>query len=52
MSEKQIDLLLQNVVLKKLLEKFWDEEVTLQSLFFSFIPCLLLYSVLKLGILL
>ena len=49
---KQIDLLLEDLVVEKLLEKLWDEEVTLKSLVFSLIPCLLLHLVLKAGILL
>ena len=43
---KQIDLLSKNLVVKKPLEKLWDEKATLK------ISCLLLYSVLKAGILL
>ena len=49
---KEIDLLSEDLVVEKLLEKLWDEEVTLKSLVFSLIPCLLLPSVLKAGILL
>ena len=49
---KQIDLLSENLVVEKPLEKLWDEEATLKSLFFFLIVCLLLYSVLKVGILL
>ena len=49
---KQIDLLLENLVVEKPLEKLLDEEATLKSLFFFLILCLLLYSVLKAGILL
>ena len=49
---KEIDLLSEDLVVEKLLEKLWDEEVTLKSLVFSLIPCLLLHSVLKAGILL
>ena len=44
---KQIDLLSENLVVEKLLEKLWDEEATLKSLFFFLILCLLPYSVLK-----
>ena len=46
---KQIDLLLENLVVEKPLEKLWDKEATLKSLILFFIPCLLLYSVLKPG---
>ena len=49
---KQIYLLLENLVIEKRLENLWDEEATLESLFFSLNPCLLLYSLLKAGILL
>ena len=49
---KQIDLLSENLVVEKRLEKLWDEEATLKRLFFFLILCLLLYSVLKAGILL
>ena len=49
---KQIDLLSENLVVEKPLEKLWDEEATLKSLFFFLILCLLLYSVLKAAILL
>ena len=49
---KQIDLLSENLVVEKLLEKLWDEEAALKSLVFSLIFYLLLYSVLKAGILL
>ena len=38
-GRKQIDLLLENLVVEKPLEKLWDEEATLKSLFF-FIPCI------------
>ena len=33
-GREQIDLLSENLVVKKPLEKLWDEEVTLKSLFF------------------
>ena len=49
---KQIDLLSENLVVEKRLEKLWDEEATLKRLFFFLILCLLLHSVLKAGILL
>ena len=49
---KQKDILVENLVVEKPLEKLWDEEATLKSLFFFLIVCLLLYSVLKVGILL
>ena len=49
---KQIDLLSENLVVEKRLEKLWDEEATMKSLVFFLILCLLLYSVLKAGILL
>ena len=49
---KQIDILWRNLVVEKPLEKLWDEEATLKSLFFFLILCLLLYSVLKAAILL
>ena len=49
---KQKDILVENLVVEKPLEKLWDEEATLKSLFFFLILCLLLYSVLKAGILL
>ena len=49
---KQIDLLSENLVVEKRLEKLWDEEATLKRLFFFLMLCLLLYSVLKAGILL
>ena len=49
---KQIELLLENLVVENPLEKLWDEEAILKSLFFFLIPCLLHYSVLKGGILL
>ena len=49
-GRKQIDLLSENLVVEKLLEKLWDEEATLKSLGFFLILCLLLYSVLKTGI--
>ena len=42
---KQTDLVLENLVSNKLLEKLWDEEATLKSLTFPWISCL--YSVLK-----
>ena len=35
-SGKQIDLLSENLVVQKLLEKLWDEEATLKSLGFFF----------------
>ena len=38
---KQIDLLLENLVVEKPLEKLWDEEATLKSLvFFSVCYCI------------
>ena len=46
------NLLSENLVVRKPLEKPWNEEATLKGLFFSLIPCLLLYSVLKASILL
>ena len=51
---KQIDLLLEHLVIKKTLAKLWDEEATLKSLLFflDLILWLLLYSVLTAGILL
>ena len=49
---KQIDLLSGNLVVEKPLEKLWDKEATLKSLVSFLILCLLLYSVLKAGILL
>lgn len=49
---KQIYLLSEDLVVKKLLEKLLDEQVTLKSLVFSLIPCLIMYSVLKASILL
>ena len=49
---KQIDLLSENQVVEKPLEKLWDEQATLKNLFFFLVVCLLLYSVLKAGILL
>ena len=49
---KQRDLLSENLVVQKPLEMLWDEEATLKSLFFFLITCLLLYSILKAGILL
>ena len=49
---KQIDLLSESLVVEKRLEKLWDEEATMKSLVFFLILCLLLYSVLKAGILL
>ena len=49
---KQKDILVENLVVEKPLEKLWDEEATLKSLVFFLILCLLLYSVLKAGILL
>ena len=49
---KQKDILVENLVVEKPLEKLWDEEATLKSLFFFLILCLLLYSVLKAAILL
>ena len=49
---KQINLLSENLVVEKPLEKLWDEEAALKSLVFSLIFYLLLYSVLKAGILL
>ena len=51
-SMKQIDLLLESLVVEKPFEKLWDKEAILKSLVFPLIPCLLLYSVLKTGILL
>ena len=51
-SRKQIDLLLESLVVEKPLEKPWDKEAILESLVFPLIPCLLLYSVLETGILL
>ena len=51
-GRKQIDLLSENLVVKKPLEKLWDEEVTLKSLFFfldSLSSTVLLYSVLYSG---
>ena len=48
-DRKQEDLWSVNPTVKKPLEKLWDEEATLKSLFS---PCLILYSVLKAGILL
>ena len=38
---KEIDLLSGNLVVEKPLEKLWDEEATLKSLFFFLILCLL-----------
>ena len=49
---KQKDILVENLVVEKPLEKLWDEEATLKGLFFFLILCLLLYSVLKAAILL
>ena len=49
---KQKDILVENLVVEKPLEKLWDEEATLKSLVFFLILCLLLYSLLKAGILL
>ena len=49
---KQIDLLSESLVVEKPLEKLWDEEAALKSLVFFLIFYLLLYSVLKAGILL
>ena len=49
---EQKNILSENLVVRKPLEKPWNEEATLKALFFSLIPCLLLYSVLKAGILL
>ena len=49
---KQKDILVENLVVEKPLEKLWDEEATLKSLVFFLILCLLLYSVPKAGILL
>ena len=49
---KEIDLLSENLVVEKPLEKLWDEEAALKSLVFFLIFYLLLYSVLKAGILL
>ena len=51
-SGEQKNLLSENLVVRKPLEKPWNEEATLKGLFFSLIPCLLLYSVLKADILL
>ena len=51
-SVKQINLLLENLVVKKLFEKFWDEEDTLTRLGSSLVSCLLLYLMLKAGTLL
>ena len=51
-GRKQIDLWSEDLLVEKLLEKLWDEEATLKSLFFFLILYLLLYSVLKAGILL
>ena len=51
-GRNQIYLLLENLVVEKPLEKLWDEEAILESLFFFLIHFLLLYSVLKVGILL
>ena len=52
MGGKQKDILVENLVVEKPLEKLWDEEATLKSLVFFLILCLLLYSLLKAGILL
>ena len=49
---KQKDILVENLVVEKPLEKLWDEEATLKSLVFFLILCLLLYSLLMAGILL
>ena len=49
---KQKDILVENLVVEKPLEKLWDEEATLKSLFFFLTLCLLLYSVLRAGFLL
>ena len=46
-DSKQKNLLSENQVVKKLLQKLWDEEATLKSLAFSFIFCWLLCSELK-----
>ena len=51
-GRKQKDILVENLVVEKPLEKLWDEEAILKSLVFFLILCLLLYSLLKAGILL
>ena len=46
-GRKQINLLSENQVVKKLLKKLWDEEATLKNLAFSFIFYWLLCPELK-----
>ena len=51
-GRKQLDLLLDNLVVEKPLEKLWHEEAILKSLAFFLIPSPLLHSALKSGVLL
>ena len=51
-DKEQIDLLSENIVVDKLLEKLWDEESTLKSLAFPLMLCLLMDLVRKACILL